>query len=111
MIPFGRCETGESVRETVRRELREETSLNVRVDRLAAVYSAPSTQAYEHRSGRVLQFVTTLVVCSPVDDPTLEPGGEEVDQAQFVPRDELPDMAFLNDWVADALDSDEPTLR
>jgi len=109
-VPFGRVEPGESVRETVRRELQEEVSIQVRVDRLAGVYSAPDTQVFEHRSGRVLQFVTTLVVCSPVDaaDPT--PDGVENDRARFVPRDALPEMGFVGEWVRSAL-AGETTLR
>lgn len=111
MLPFGRLEPGESVRETVRREVREEAGVAVGVDRLAGVYSRPDTQVYEHRSGRLLQFVTTLVVCSVTeDDPTPEPDGEETDRARFVARADRPAMDFLDDWVRDALDG-RTTLR
>lgn len=120
MVPFGRLESGESVRETVRREVREETSVAVRVDRLAGVYSHPDTQVLEHRSGRLLQFVTTLVVCSvvggdgsdsgPEPEPEPEPDGEEVDRARFVSRAALPEMEPVGEWVRDAL-AGETTLR
>ncbi len=109
-VPFGRVEPGESVRETVRREVREEASIRVSVDRLAGVYSAPDTQVFEHRSGRVLHFLTTLVVCSPVEDDAPTPDGEETDRARFVARDALPEMAFVGEWVRDAL-AGETTLR
>lgn len=108
--PFGRVEPGESVRETVRREVREEASVRVTVDRLAGVYSHPDTQVFEHRSGRVLQFVTTFVVCSPLDDPTPAPDGEEVDRARLVDRAALPEMVPVGEWVENAL-AGETTLR
>jgi len=113
LVPFGRVEPGESVRETVRREVHEEASIRVSVDRLAGVYSAPDTQVFEHRSGRVLQFVTTFVVCSPVEDgdrPEPTPDGDETDRARFVARDAMPEMDPVGEWVRDAL-AGETTLR
>ena len=110
LVPFGRVEPGESVRETVRREVREEASVQVSVDRLAGVYSAPDTQVFEHRSGRVLHFVTTFVVCSPVTDAAPAPDGEETDRARFVARDELPEMGFVGEWVRTALSGEGPVL-
>ncbi len=114
-VPFGRVESGESVRETVRREVREEAAVDVTIDRLAGVYSAPDTQVFRHRSGRVLQFVVTFVVCSPAGDPDdgdgdPAPDGEETDRARYVTRDALPAMEPVDEWVRDALDG-ATTLR
>lgn len=111
-VPFGRVDPGESVRQTVRREVREEASVTVRVDRLAGVYSDPETQVFEHRSGRLLQFVTTLVVCSPVESTSSpEPDGDEVDDAAFVSRQRLPEMPPTGEWVRAALDGDGVVLQ
>jgi len=112
LVPTGRLEPAESVREAVRREVREEAAVESRVDRLAGVYSDPSTQVFEHRSGAVNHFVTTLAVCSVPDaaGPDPAPDGEETDRARFVARGDLPEMDPVGDWVEAAL-AGETVLR
>ncbi len=106
-VPFGRVEPGESVVTTARREVREEAAVTVRVERVAGIYSDPETQVFEHRSGRRLHFVTTLLVCSvtgeSLPDPDPTPDGEEVDGARFVAVADRPPAPPTSEWVRAAL--------
>lgn len=107
-LPLGHLEPGESVREAVRREVREEADVDVTVDRLAGVYSDPETQVVETPSGTV-QFVTTLVVCTH-EGGTPEGDGEETTDARFFDPGALPEMGPLDRWIEDALAGPDPVL-
>jgi ADP-ribose pyrophosphatase YjhB (NUDIX family) len=56
-IPGGAMEAGESAEECCRREVREETGLEVRLKRLAGVYSNPD-QLVIYPDGTQVQFVS-----------------------------------------------------
>lgn len=64
-IPGGAMEPGESIAETVVREVREETGIDVRVEKLLGVYSNPGhVVAYD--DGEVRQQFSVCFLCTPV---------------------------------------------
>ena len=77
-LPGGGMEAGETVDEALRREVREETGLEVEVEQLVGVYSKPQKQEV------VLTFRCRLA------GGTLHPT-EEIRESRYFPPDALPD--------------------
>jgi ADP-ribose pyrophosphatase YjhB (NUDIX family) len=65
-LPGGTVEIGECVRDTVVREVREETGLVVRPVRLVGVYSEPKLQVVRYPDGNVWHYVTLCFECRVV---------------------------------------------
>jgi ADP-ribose pyrophosphatase YjhB (NUDIX family) len=63
-LPGGSVEIGESVTAAIVREVREETGLSVRVDRLIGVYSDPGFQVVRYPDGNVVHYVSSLFSCT-----------------------------------------------
>jgi 8-oxo-dGTP pyrophosphatase MutT (NUDIX family) len=63
-LPGGSVETGESVTEAVRREVREETGLDVAVKRVVGVYSDPRLQVVRYPDGAVWHYVNVCFECA-----------------------------------------------
>jgi ADP-ribose pyrophosphatase YjhB (NUDIX family) len=88
-LPGGSVEIGESVREAILREVREETGLTVEIVRLIGVYSDPRIQIVRYPDGNVVHYVSTLFACRIVAGE-LQTGDETLDLRFFDPSD-LPD--------------------
>jgi len=63
--PSGTVDPGESLLDALRRELREETTLEVNVERLIGIYSDPAHQIVSDPDGREIHLVTSLLACRP----------------------------------------------
>ncbi len=63
-LPGGSIEIGESVTDALRREVREETGLQVAVRRLIGVYSEPERQVVRYPDGNVWHYVNVCFECA-----------------------------------------------
>lgn len=110
-LPSGRVEPGETVEEAVRREVAEETGLEVRVERLIGVYSDPASQVFAYPSGEVVHFITCCFQCE-VTGGELQPDGVEALEAGFFRTDDLPQrlLTMHPEWLADALREEAPAF-
>jgi len=87
--PDGGLEPGETITEGVRREMREETGLIVRVDRLGYILQLFTEDAH----GLILYFMVAQTGGELGVDAEREPTRTEM---RFVPRDEVLDARILN---------------
>ncbi len=102
--PSGAVEPGEDLLAALRRELREETGLEVAVERLVGVYSDPAYQVVHYPdSPGAVHFVTCLFACRPAGG-TLRGSDEGLEWGWFAPG-ALPDglLPYARVWLADAL--------
>ncbi len=89
MLPSGYMDLGESIAETVVRELREETGLEVRPERLINVSTGPQHQV-TYPNGDQVQVCSTLFECAWVGG-ALRPDAREITAAEFFPPSALPE--------------------
>ncbi|MCI3921348.1 NUDIX domain-containing protein [Paenibacillus sp. TRM 82003] len=91
-MPAGAMELNESIYEALKREVKEETGLEVLQATLIAIYSSPTTQSFTDRWGNEHQVIEYLF---RVDEwtGTLEKETCESLDADFFPIDELPEAS------------------
>jgi 8-oxo-dGTP diphosphatase len=105
-LPGGTLEWGETMREALAREMKEEAGISgVVPGRLVGVYSAP------HRDPR-FHGVTVVVECA-VEMPTAPPQNPvEILEVGFFSDAELPELALgMNDMMRAAQRQDPPELE
>lgn len=91
-MPAGAMELEESVLDAMKREVREETGLDVLQATLIAIYSSPLTQSYTDRWGNAHHVIEYLF---RVDHwtGTLKKSTNESTDAGFFPLDRLPEAS------------------
>ena len=98
LLPGGRLETGETPAEGARREVREETGVNVEIAGLGAV----AEQTFQREGGDdSFEFSFATFLAEPTStDLAADPGrpGEGIDQAAW--RTEVPENTFDRELVA-----------
>jgi len=99
-LPGGHIELGEIVEDAVLREIKEETNLNVKIDKLFNVYSEPDRDPRGH-------YITIVYVCSMKNKNQKVLGGDDAKVAKFFEIEELKNLkiAFdhreiINDYMA-----------
>jgi mutator protein MutT len=91
-LPGGAVEPGETPSEGVRREVREETGLDVRIVRVAGVFGG---KAFRHTypDGQEIEAFSVTFECA-IEGGKLRSRDGEVTEFRFVTVDELPPLAW-----------------
>lgn len=88
-IPGGLQEVGESIQQTVEREIREELALTMQVDALVAVYSGIEWNIDYPDGGKIQQVLFFFAMRGPIS--AITPQQEEIEAMHFFPFKQLPE--------------------
>ena len=103
-IPSGHVEPGETVAEAAIREVKEETNLDIRIQKLIGVYSEPASQVFKYPNGKNVHFITTCFLAE-IEGGILRCHSLESLEVRFFSINALPqDLITLHPkWLDDAL--------
>ena len=103
-LPGGAVEEGEAIADAARREVLEETGLEVRLTRLVGLYSKPN---YGPGSVHAVLFAAEAVGGMLAPDP------REVIRAEYFPPDNLPQLLLKNHrkMIADVFNAEASVVR
>lgn len=108
--PSGTVEPGEAVRAALKRELVEETRLEVEINRLVGLYSDPEFQVVTDSTGSPVHFVTSLFACRVLKG-TLEGSGEGIEWGWHDPEAlPTPLLPYAKRWLADTFAGHSQTV-
>ena len=108
-LPAGIMDMDEAIAETVVREVREETGLEVEPVRLTGLYTDPSLQNMSYPNGDQVHVVNATFECRVVGGRLCPDGDETVDVAYF-PTNALPRLRAAHKVrITDALDDQRET--
>ena len=96
-LPGGSIETGETLRDAVVREVKEESGLDVEVVRLVGAYSEPEYTTTRYPDGNVVHYVSLTLECRVIGGQLRPQRGESKAVRFFEPHD-LPEP-LLRDHV------------
>lgn len=85
VLPGGHVEEGEQVGDAAVREAREETGLDIELDRIVGVYDAPGRDP----RGPVISIAYAASVAGGVMD-----AATDAEEARWFPLDDLPELGF-----------------
>ena len=109
-LPGGALELGESLHDCAVRETREETGLDITVDRLVGVFSHPDFNLLYPNGDQVQQW-TACVVARPTGGSLHADGGETLNVSWMAVDDALPQFpAAYRAMVRAALDSPQAAV-
>lgn len=107
-IPSGHVEIGETVSEAIMREVKEETNLDIRIEKLIGVYSDPDSQVFNYPNGKAVHFITTCFLAE-ITKGELKCNSDESLEIKFFGQDNLPEdlLTMHPQWLEDALSKKE----
>lgn len=112
-LPTGTVERCESVEGAIKREIREETGLQVTIAELTGVYSQPEQQVFSYPTGKAVHFITNCFRCT-IESGTPDADEDEALDVGFFGVSDLPEniLSMHPQWIADATErTDGPAIR
>ena len=110
-LPGGTMDIGETISQCARREVREETGLDVELQGIVGIYSDPG-HVFAYNDGEVHQEFSICFSARPVAG-TLTVSDESLDVRYFPPAEiaDLPMVEFIRLRITDYLAGRGPALR
>lgn len=103
-LPGGRLDLGESVSEAALREVKEETGLDIRIERLVGVYSRVEDRVLSYPGGDIVQCLTVIIEASTPAGGAITLSEESMEMRFFppgaLPTDTIPHaQQYLVDYL------------